>query len=316
MAADLNSSTDSSDEEIISTRRRRLNSAKKRERFQDSDDDSSGKNSSFRQLTTPGDRSSDRIRRRQSREFQMPDKHAYREQIVPSSNVNNKFLSPKKLVNNLMKVNSRYNADTFDTDEEDLSDFIVYDDEIDKEDESSDENQMKHKGRVDRDRTGFSASKRQRVREISSSDSETDTQLVNDKSVENSVKESNEQCSETISMKTSKNGINSPGKNDCDEIPKTCNSTKRKSSRNILDSSEDDTNKDSGPKCESSDSDDSVLNTSSTNKKRKITSSDSESNSEYSSGSCRKSATSRIQERRKCREELFKGLKDSRRKSK
>lgn len=34
----------------------------------------------------------------------MPDKHAYREQIVPSSNVNNKFLSPKKLVNNLMKV--------------------------------------------------------------------------------------------------------------------------------------------------------------------------------------------------------------------
>lgn len=166
-------------------------------------------------------------------------------------------------------------------------------------------------------------SKRQRLREISSSDSETDTRLVNDKSVENSEKDSSEQCSETINMKTSKNDVNSPGKNDCDEIPKTCNSTKRKSSRTILDSSEDDTNQDSSPKCESiqlvdnssSDSDDSVLKKSSTNKKRKIMSSDSESNSDNSSESCRKSATSRNQERRKCREELFKGLKDSRRKS-
>jgi hypothetical protein len=62
-----------------------------------------------------------------------------------------------------------------------------------------------------------------------------------------------------------------------------------------------------------SDSDDSVLNKSSTNKRRKIMSSDSESNSDNSSGSCRMSATSRIQERHKCREELFKGLTDSRR---
>lgn len=178
-------------------------------------------------------------------------------------------------------------------------------------------------GRVDRDRTGFSAPKRQRLREISSSDSETDTHLVNSKSVENLVKDNSDQRSETISMKTNKNGINSPGKNDCDEIPKTCNSTKKRSSRAILDSSDDDTKKDSGPKCESSrlvydslsDSDDSVLNKSSTNKRRKIMSSDSESYSDDSSGSCRMSATSRIQERRNCREELFKGLKDSRRKS-
>jgi hypothetical protein len=48
---------------------------------------------------------------------------------------------------------SRYNADTFDSDEEDFSDFIVYDDEIDKEDESSDEidvDEMKHKVIINR----------------------------------------------------------------------------------------------------------------------------------------------------------------------
>ena len=146
---------------------------------------------------------------------------------------------------------------------------------------------------------------------------------MNGKLVENLVKESNEHLLESCSPKTSKNNVNSPGKRDCDEIPKTCNSTKRKRNRTILDSSDDDTDKESGPKCESSrfvdnsssDSDDSVLNKSSTNKRRKIMSSDSESNSDDSSGSCRKSATSRIQERRKCREELFKVLKDSRRKS-
>ncbi|OPL20165.1 hypothetical protein AM593_09043, partial [Mytilus galloprovincialis] len=246
-------------------------------------------------------RSSERIRKRHSQEFRMPDKNDYWNKIPDchSTVESVKSLTPRKVISNLTKVYNSYNADTYDTDEDELSEFIVEDDEIDDENSTSDvtdDDEKVHTGRIDRSRTEFSETKLHRLRKISSSDSESEGNQVNNAT---NQKESND---------FSKNHTN----NDTSVLKKQILS----SSDEEKDESVDGTlNNECFEQESESESDDNIHSTCS-KRKRNIESSDSDSDSESkTSNSRRMSATNRTTERLKKRQELFRELKETRRKA-
>ncbi|CAG2255329.1 unnamed protein product [Mytilus edulis] len=299
MAAEI----ESSDEEIVSSRRRRLSSGRKRQLFTDSGNDSSDAENECctKQDKQSLGRSSERIRKRHSQEFRMPDKNDYWNKIPDchSTVESVKSLTPRKVISNLTKVYNSYNADTYDTDEDELSEFIVEDDEIDDENSTSDgtdDDDKIYTGRIDRSRTEFSETKLHRLRKISSSDSESEGNQVNNAT---NQKESND---------FSKNHTN----NDTSVLKKQ-----------ILSSSDEEKDESVGGTLNNecfeqeseSESDDNIHSTCS-KRKRNIESSDSDSDSESkTSNSRRMSATKRTTERLKQRQELFRELKETRRKA-
>ncbi|KAL5004412.1 hypothetical protein ScPMuIL_017868 [Solemya velum] len=80
-------------------------------------------------------RSSERIREKKCKVFEMPTKQDVFDQIPNTSSPNKSFdrLKPRKLINNLMKVTNRYNHSPVPSDDSSL-DFI--DDSLDEEDDS------------------------------------------------------------------------------------------------------------------------------------------------------------------------------------
>ncbi|XP_063432466.1 clumping factor A-like [Mytilus trossulus] len=292
MAAEI----ESSDEEIVSSRRRRLSSGRKRQLFTDSGNDSSDaeNESCTKQDKQSLGRSSERIRKRHSQEFRMPDKNEYWNKIPDchSTVESVKSLTPRKVISNLTKVYNSYNADTYDTDEDEMSEFIVEDDEIDDENSTSDgtdDDEKRHTGRIDRSRTEFSETKLHRLREISSSDSESEGNHVKNAT---NQKEANEDSKSHTNKDTSVCKI--PSSSD-ESVDGTLNNERFEQESD-------------------SESDDNIPSTCS-KRKRNIESSDSDSDfkskpSEYR----RMSATTRTTERLKQRQELFRELKETRRK--
>ncbi|XP_052098098.1 clumping factor A-like [Mytilus californianus] len=308
MAAEI----ESSDEEIVSPRRRRLSSGRKRQLFTDSGNDSSdaGNTCCTKQDKPSGGRSSERIRKRHSQEFRMPDKNEYWNKIpnCHSTVESVKSLTPRRVISNLTKVYNSYNADTCDSDEDEMSEFIVEDDEIDDENSTSDktdDDEKRHTGRIDRSRTEFSETKLHRLREISSSDSESEANQVN-----NAINE--EELNEDSIYHTN----NDPSVSKSKLKRRKSNIKVASSSDGEKDESVDDTlDNEHFEKKSESESDDNIQSTSS-KRKRSIESSDSDSDPESkTSESRRMSATTRTTERLKQRQELFRELKETRQKS-
>lgn len=239
----------------------------------------------------------------------MPDKNEYWNKIpnCHSTVESVKSLTPRRIINNLTKVYNSYNADTCDSDEDEMSEFIVEDDEIDDENSNSDEtdDDKRHTGRIDRSRTEFSETKLHRLREISSSDSESEGHQVNNAINEEELNEdiinhmNNDTSVSKSKLKRRKSNI---------KIASSSDGEKDESVDGTLDNEHFE-------KESESESDDNIHSTSS-KRKRSIESSDSDSDSENkTSESRRMSATTRTTERLKQRQELFRELKETRLKS-
>ncbi|KAK3098651.1 hypothetical protein FSP39_021597 [Pinctada imbricata] len=117
-------------------------------------------------------RSSERIRRKNSVEFKMPSREKVwndiPDDVSPWKQIDN--LKPRKRVNNLTKVTSYYNKDTYVSDEDDLDDDFIDDGESETEEDDEDQKsprRNKKKGRV----KGFR--KKLYTRNSSSEDSDT-----------------------------------------------------------------------------------------------------------------------------------------------
>lgn len=293
--------SDDSEEEISPVRSRHTPSRKRQ--ILDGSSDENGNESGHSDTNQVLCRSSERIRRRHSREFKLPDKHKYWRDMQTNKTPTKSWhlISPRKLVNDLTKVNNRYNAETFDSDDDydNLDEFIVDDDEESEDScESCDSvGDVNTKGRIDRRRTlsETSSIKRHRICSMSSSDSDTD-----DKNTNNVI--------------TSDTKIDSQ-LTDCDGVRKQTGRNKKSfslSSDEQCDSEPENKNNDI---CSDSDSE-CVLRTNNFKKKRVVDSeSESDENFPSSSKKMRSSASKRVKQRKVEREQMFQGLKDSRRKS-